>query len=179
MTKYLQIPAVLASLLYTWLYLIGNSWCFTFGLLSPLLFFIINREQKLYADMTLQVYYFAVTIYGWMHWGGSWEKAHWQWSTHLLFILSGLISTVFAARWLQKRTDATRPYLDSFITVFAIIGTWMMMNFVHENWLYFIVVNLLSIYLYFNRRLYWSAAMFLLYLAMSIDGYFELHIFAT
>jgi len=59
------------------------------------------------------------------------------------------------------------------------LATWLMMNFVHENWLYFIVLNAASIALYANRKLYKASLMFVLYLWMSVDAYWHLGFFGV
>lgn len=177
--KIIEIAAVLASLAYTFLYLNQSSWCFLFGILSPVLFLFLAWKKKIYADASLQIFYIAVTVYGFFQLDGAWEKLHWSWQAHLFFILQGMLVSLLAGLILRSKTDAQLPYLDSFVTTFAIIATWMMMNFVHENWLYFIAVNIASIILFSMRKLYLGAIMFVVYLLMSIDGYFELHIFGS
>ena len=143
------------------------------------MFLSLAWNKKIYADAALQVFYVAVTVYGFFQLDGAWSKNHWSTTTHIAFIFSGLIAALFSGYLLKRRTDAALPFLDSFTTVFAIIATWMMMNFVHENWLYFIVVNIASIILFSMRKLYLGAFMFVVYLLMAIDGYFELHIFGS
>lgn len=177
--KIIEIAAVAASLAYTYLYLNQNTWCFLFGLLSPLLFLSLAWKKKIYADAGLQIFYFGITIYGFFQLGSIWEKHHWSRETHLIYIIGGVLISLLAGMILRKKTDAQLPYLDSFVTTFAIIATWMMMNFVHENWLYFIAVNMTSIVLFSMRKLYLGALMFVVYLLMSIDGYFELQIFGS
>jgi nicotinamide mononucleotide transporter len=90
-----------------------------------------------------------------------------------LILISAILSFAFGY-FLQKKTDAQRPYLDSAIAVYAVAATWLMVNFVPENWLYFIIINAASIVLYSLRGLYFGTLMFVVYLLMSIDGYFEL-----
>ncbi|MFN0031347.1 MAG: nicotinamide riboside transporter PnuC [Flavobacteriales bacterium] len=175
--KWIEVLAVLCSLLYTFLYLHSSSWCFVFGLLSPLLFIFITLKKKIYADTTLQVFYVLITFYGIIHWGGEWPKEHWSAATHLVFVISGFALATLSGFWLRRNTDAALPFIDSFTTVYAVIATWMMMNFVHENWIYFMVINSTSMFIYFNRKLYWGVAMFFIYLLMSVDGYFELNLF--
>lgn len=169
-----EIVAVISNLLYTFFYLRQNPICFVFGLISPILFLLITFRVKLYADVLLQVFYFVITIYGIWQWGGEWKNIHISLESHLIYVIGGIITTIVLGYVLKKRTDAKMPFADSFATTFAIIGTWLMMNFVHENWLYFIVINTLSIYLFANRKLYWSACMFVIYLLMSIDGYWQM-----
>lgn len=172
-----EITAVVFNLLYTFFYLRQNPWCFLFGIISPLLFLIITFRAKLYADVLLQIFYFGITVYGFWNWGGEWKTNHITYLQNLLFFGGAVGLTFILGSVLRKNTDAKMPFTDSFVTSLAIVGTWLMMNFVHENWLYFILVNSISIFLFSRRKLYWSAIMFAIYLLMSIDGYFMLNWF--
>lgn len=177
MNRILEIAAVVLNLLYTILYLNGNSWCYLFGILGPCALIILCWRNKLYAEPLLQLFYIAFAIYGWLHVADSWTIIHWPLIKHIPFIFVGCGIAVIAGYILKKRTDAKLPYLDSVVTVFGIIGTWIMVNYIHENWLYFIAINAVSIYIYTKRKLYFGALMFLIYFMMAIDGYFELKIF--
>ncbi len=177
MNKIIEVLAVLLNLLYTILYLNGNSWCYLFGILGPLALMVLCFRNKLYAEPVLQLFYIGFAVYGWIHVQANWTMIHWPISRHIPLIFVGVIVAMALGYFLKKRTDAKLPYLDSVVTVFGIVGTWIMVNYVHENWLYFIVINAASIYIYTRRKLYFGALMFLLYLMMSIDGYFQLNIF--
>lgn len=173
----LEVAAVVFNLLYTLYYLRGDVWCYFFGIIGPILFVLLCYRKKLYAEPLLQVFYIGFAIYGWLTWGGEWRQEHWPFMQHLPYMLSGVLLSALAGHYLKKNTDAKLPYIDSFITVFGIIGMWVMVNYVHENWLYFILINGLSIYVYLRRRMYLGTAMFVLYFIMACDGYFKLGIF--
>ncbi len=172
--KILEACAVLFNLLYTLFYLRQHPICFVFGIAGPLLFIILTLQRKIYADTLLQVFYIAVTIYGIAQWGGEWRKEHWSLGTHIRLIIAATLFASLTAYLLKKYTDAKLPVIDSFNTAFAMLGTWLMMNFVHENWLYFIAVNLVSMIIFTKRKLFLSVGMFFVYLLMAIDGYWEL-----
>lgn len=175
--KILEVLAVVLNLLFTILYLNSNPWCYLFGILGPLMFILLCYRNKLYAEPVLQLFYIAFAVYGWMNQGEYWNIVHWPLEIHILYVLTGIVVAIAAGYFLKSRTDAQLPWLDSVVTVFGIIGTWMMVNYVHENWLYFIAINAVSIYIYKKRSLYFGMALFVFYLLMSIDGYFELKIF--
>jgi nicotinamide mononucleotide transporter len=114
-----------------------------------------------------------MAIYGYFNLGAEWRVEHWPFQKHIPFIIAGLFSTITIAFYLKKKTDARLPLPDTFTTVFAVIGTWLMMNYVHENWLYFIAINVVSLIIYPMRGMWLSGLMFAIYLLMAIDGYFE------
>lgn len=171
--RWLEIIAVIFNLLYTLLYLRDSQWCFLFGVLGPALLFILCKQKKIYADAGLQLVYIALALYGWWGSADGWQTQHFSVHTHLLLVLcAGGVAT--AVGFLLKRhTDAQLPFLDSMIATFSVVATALMMLFVPENWLYFIAINTLSIVLYFRRKLYWASFMFVIYLLLAIEGYFN------
>ena len=92
---------------------------------------------------------------------------------HLILLSGAVIGTVVLGVILKKNTDAMLPFLDAFTTVFSLAATWLMINMIHMNWLYWIVIDSVSIYLYAKRGLKLSSVLFLLYLLLALDGYFE------
>lgn len=169
-----EVIAVVFNLLFTFLYLHSNPWCYFFGIAGPLLFLWLCYSKKLYAEMVLQIVYTLLAVYGLLSLSANWQREEWTPTTHLLLIGSGVAAIILGGRGLKRYTDAKLPFLDSTTTVFGIIGTWVMMNYVHANWLYFIGVNALSIVLYARRGMWVGAGMFVIYLLMAIDGYFRL-----
>jgi nicotinamide mononucleotide transporter len=170
---WIEFFAVIFDLLFTYLYLKGIQWCYVFGILGPLFFIYLCYHKKLYAETFLQVFYIAMAVYGYFNMGDTWRTEHWSLRQQLPFITGGILATIAIAVYLRKKTDARLPLADTFTTVFAIIGTWLMMNYVHENWLYFIAINAVSLVVYPLRGMWLSSLMFLIYLLMAIDGYIE------
>ncbi len=170
---WIEFFAVIFNLLFTFLYLKGNASCYVFGVLGPLMFIYLCYSKKLYAETFLQVFYIAMAIYGYFNLGAEWRVEHWPIQKHIPYIIGGFLTTLAIAFYLKKKTDASLPLPDTFTTVFAVIGTWLMMNYVHENWLYFIAINVVSLFIYPMRGMWLSSLMFAIYLLMAIDGYFE------
>lgn len=173
--------AVVFNLLYTFLYLNSSAWCYVFGILGPALLILVSISRGLYADPLLQLFYIGMAIYGWWpsdHVSGELPIArHSSWQEHVPWIIAGLLSALLAGLLLKKFTSAKLPFLDSVVSAFGMIGTWWMVNYVHENWLYFMGINALFIYICFARKMYLASLMYIIYLWMSIDGFFELKFF--
>jgi nicotinamide mononucleotide transporter len=172
-----EIVAVVLNLLYTFFYLNSNPLCYLFGVLCPLVWMVLCFRKQLYAEPVLQFFYVAMSVYGYYNTGAVWQMTRWSYEMHVPYILVGILISIAAGFFLAKNTKAKLPYPDSVVTVFAIIGTWLMANYVHESWLYLMAINALSIVIYVRRKLFIGAAMFLLYLFMSVDGYFEFNWF--
>lgn len=177
--RILEALAVVLNLLYTFFYLRSEVWCYAFGIAGPAVFIYLCFQKQLFGEVALQCFYILFAFYGIFHWGGVWHTEHWTLNQHFPYIIVGSIAAAYFGYYLNKYTKAQLPFFDGFTTVFAIIGTWIMVHYIHENWIYFIVINALSIYMYSKREMWLSAAMFLLYLVMSLDGYFYLGLFTS
>ena len=144
------IHAFIGSTLFTWL-------CF---------------RRKIYAESFLQLFYMGMALYGYFSSQTLWEVSHWTLTENIPWIMLGAFIVYLTGRTL-KSTDAQTPYLDAFTTIYSLIATWLMVNFIHENWLYWMVIDAVSIVLYARRKMYFGALLFFIYLLMAIDGYVE------
>jgi len=174
MLKIIEIIAVVLSLLYTWLYLHGYPSCFFFGAVGSALFFYLCFKKKIYAETFLQLFYIGASVYGYLHFSEEWNMIHWSINEQLPWLVVACVAAFAIGYFLQKKTDAKLPWLDSTVTVFSILATILMVNYVHENWLYWIIIDATCIFIYLHRRLYFGAALFVIYLVMSVDGFFGL-----
>jgi nicotinamide mononucleotide transporter len=128
----------------------------------------------LYADIALQIFYILITIWGWLHLKTTWSEIDISIFTHLIAITSFLLLALIAGYWLRKRTNAALPYLDSMVTSFSILATILMMRGCPDNWIYFMVINFICIFLFANRKLYGISFLYFIYFLLAIEGYFHL-----
>ena len=169
--RLIEIVAVTLSVSYTWMYLKGYlPWAFIPAALGAGLFAYICWNKKIYAESALQVFYIGLAGLGLIGYGNDVTISG---LFHLILLSGAVIGTVVLGVILKKNTDAMLPFLDAFTTVFSLAATWLMINMIHENWLYWIVIDTVSIYLYAKRGLKLSSVLFLLYLLLALDGYFE------
>jgi nicotinamide mononucleotide transporter len=145
-------------------------WAFIPAALGAGLFAYICWNKKIYAESALQVFYIGLAGLGLIGYGNDVQISG---LFHLILLSGAVIGTVVLGVILRKTTDAMLPFLDAFTTVFSLAATWLMINMIHENWLYWIVIDTVSIYLYAKRGLKLSSVLFLLYLLLALDGYFE------
>ena len=89
-----------------------------------------------------------------------------------LIILIGAILTFFMGFYFTTYTDSQMPIVDSFTTVFSVISTYMVTKKVLGNWLYWIVIDAVSVYLYYSRDLHLTSLLFVVYTIIAIFGYF-------
>jgi nicotinamide mononucleotide transporter len=167
--------AVVSNLLFTILYLNQNEWAFFMGIAGPLLLIVLSWKEKLYAEPVLQGVYILSAIVGWFNVQSGWEQLQLNTAQHiLLFTLSIALAFIWGLS-LKRFTKANFPKLDALTASLGMVATWLMMYQVHACWLYLMAVNLLSIFIYFRRRLFIAAWIFVLYFIMSVDGYFQMH----
>jgi nicotinamide mononucleotide transporter len=95
----------------------------------------------------------------------------WPWQRHLVAVATILLASVVSGALLAHYTDAAFPYADSFTTWGAIVTTWMVARKILENWLYWFVIDSVSVFLYISRELYLTAGLFMLYLVLVVVGF--------
>ncbi|MFZ6050857.1 nicotinamide riboside transporter PnuC [Halocola ammonii] len=171
--KVLEILAVIFGLAYTYLYAIEVVWCWPFAILGSSIFVYLCYVRRIYAESFLQLFYVLMAFYGYFSTSGEFERTYWTVGNHLLLIGTAAVINVGLGYFLKRQTDSALPFLDAFTTVFSIFATWVMVNYVHENWLYFIVIDAVSVWLYYKRKLYYGAILFVIYTVISILAYFH------
>ena len=174
-TKFVEGCAVVFSLAYTWMYLKGYlPEGYILAGLGAGLFAYLCWEKKIYAESALQLFYIGMAIYGYNLISEDGASSQiFSLYTHAQWLSIATLGTVLLGLFLKHSTDASLPYLDAFTTIFSIVATWLMINLVHDNWLYWIIIDSVSIYLYAKRGLKLGSVLFALYLLIALDGYFE------
>ena len=173
----LETLAVALGIGYLLLAMRESSLCWYCAFLSTALYVWIFGDVSLYMESALNVYYMAMAIYGWLQWqrGGADKSGvniiRWTARQHILGVAIILAASVTSGYLLSSNTAAKLPYLDSFTTWASVFTTIMVAQKVLENWLYWIVINSVSIYLYIDRGLDQTAAMFFLYLVLATIGF--------
>jgi nicotinamide mononucleotide transporter len=152
----------------------GNPWCWMFALAGSGIFVYLCFTTRIYAESALHVFYVLMAIYGYLHMDSDWTRQEWNWGQHMLLILIGAILSVALYYVLTRFTSAMLPLTDAFTTAFSLVATWAMVNYVHENYLYWIVIDAVSVYLYWKRHLYFGAALYAVYCVLVTCAYFEL-----
>lgn len=174
----MELAAALLSLAYLVLAMRENSLCWYCAFFGTAIYIWIFGGVKLYMDSLLNVYYLVMAVYGWYQWRRGGESHHgltissWRMRHHLFALLGVLLLSVISGYLLKANTDAQWPYLDSFTTWGSVLTTYMVARKILENWLYWIIVDGVSIYLYLDRALYFTAALFAIYLVLVVIGYF-------
>lgn len=176
-TSRLEIISVIFGLAYIVLAARENSWCWPAAFIGTGTAILLFWDASLLMESGLNLYYLAMAVFGWWQWrkggakGGTLAISSWKVKEHLLAISIIVLLTIASGALLASKTSAALPYLDSFTTWAAVLTTWMVACKILQNWLYWIVIDALSIYLYMERGLYLYALLFLLYVFIAVFGY--------
>ena len=165
--------AVFFSLLYVILAAQENIWCWGAALISVSLYTYICYTAKLFPETGLQIFYLIMAIIGYLTWNKKSKEKIKEWSEfkHLIIITLGALFSFIMGFYFFTYTDSVMPIIDSFTTVFSIIATYMVVKKVLGNWLYWIVIDLLSVYMYFHRDLHLTSLLFVAYTTIAVYGY--------
>ena len=171
----IETIAVILSVLYVILATKQNIWCWAAAGISVALYIYICFSAELFPETGLQVFYLIMAFYGYYNWTKKEQDlqiTQWSAGKHLTLIITGAIITFLMGFYFTTYTSAKMPIADSFTTVFSVIATYMIAKKVLSNWLYWIVIDAVSIYLYFSRDLHLSSLLFIAYTIIAVLGYF-------
>ncbi|WP_448211664.1 nicotinamide riboside transporter PnuC [Colwellia sp. MEBiC06753] len=173
----MELVAVLSALAYVVFAARESIWCWPAALLSTTLYTIIFYDVYLWMDSLLQLYYFVMAIYGWYCWnqrndaldGKDINKLPLK--NHLKPLVWLAVISCGVGYLMANYTPTTFPYVDAATTVYAIYATYLVTQKVLENWLYWIVIDFVSIYVYLEKGLTPTAMLFVIYVVIAFIGY--------
>ena len=174
----MQWAAFTSSIIYVWLAAKENIWCWFFGLIGVILYFFIFIEVGLFSDACLQVFYALMSVYGWVIWrkglteGKERKISKWQIRYHLLALGIGIIIALGLGLFWDSM-GAALPYIDAFTTSFSIIATLMVAWKILENWIYWIIIDLVCIGVYIHREIYLTSILFFIYCVIACLGWMK------
>lgn len=175
----LEIIAVILGVINVTLVVLRSIWNYPFGIVMVSLYAVIFYQTKLYSDALLQIFFFVVQIYGWW----SWQRARAETGEVRVELLSNtarigwvvaLIALTIAWGWMMDtRTDAHFPYWDGAIAMMSVAAQILMSRRYLENWILWILVDVLAVGLYWVKDLKLTSALYVVFLALSIWGFEE------
>ncbi len=195
-TSIIEWLAVVSGTIYLGLLTRKNILCWYFALASSLLYVYLCFIAHLYLETLLQLFYAFMAVVGWYIWftektEGQLQKSteikdkpintkpikielpirEWSLKFHLFnILLSALISLVLGYIF-ANYTKQLNPYVDAFTTVFSLSTTYMVAKRILSNWIYWIVIDFVSIFLYYDRGYSLSSLLYLIYTIMAFSGF--------
>lgn len=178
--SYWEIIAALLSIFYISLAIKQNIWCWIAAFFSTLIYSILFFDATLLMSSFLNAYYLIMAIYGWYSWKirNNYKDSNLKISTlnlsvnaKIIVVLS--IISIVLGYYMTNYTNASYAYLDSTITIFSLVATYMMTKKILDNWIYWIIIDSAAIYLYFKKEFYVTSILFLIYTILAFLAYME------
>ena len=176
----LEIVAVFFGFLSVWFSKQNIIWVFPTGMISTAIFVYLLLKWSLLGDMMINGYYFIMSLYGWYIWTRKVDANHStpiskttlnekKWS-FFIFILTLLF--VFLVYKIFDTWNSWTAYIDTLTTAIFFVGMWLMAKRKIENWIYWIIGDVISVPLYFYKGLTFTSFQYLLFTIIAIFGYF-------
>ncbi len=177
----LEIVAMIFGLLSVWYAKKDNILVFPTGLVSTSIYVYLLWKWVLWGDMMINGYYFIMSIYGWYHWtrkkGDVVEFpisviSRTEKRMSLIIFIFTVTFVVLVYHYFDKFTT-WYAYVDTFLTGIFLVGMWLMAKRKIENWIYWIIGDIISIPLYFSKGFTFTSFQYLIFTIVAIYGYLE------
>jgi nicotinamide mononucleotide transporter len=168
----IEVVAVIAAIAYLLLAIRQNILCWFFALVSTAIYVALFIDAKLYMESLLNGFYFVMALYGWYFWraGGDRNSSvpviRWPLSVHAAAVAVIAVVSLVCGALLDNYSDAAYPYVDSLTTFSAIWATFLVARKVLENWWYWLMIDAVSVVLYWARDLQLTSLLFVAYVAL-------------
>ncbi len=182
-TTWLELIAVFFGIMSVWFARQANLLVYPTGIISTVIYMYITFTIQLYADMGINFFYTTMSIYGWYVWTRRDDQQRVRpirWNTKKqqatgIALIPVLYVVIFALLYVFKQDDPEYmqsyiPYVDSFTTSIFLIGMYFMARKKIENWIYWIVGNVVSVPLYFVKGLVFTSFQFAVFLVLAVLG---------
>ena len=175
----LEHIAVACGLANIYLTVRQNIWAWPIGVVMVSLYLFIFFNAKLYSDAGLQIFFLVMQFYGWYHW----TRGPVEHATSLspvtrltrrgwgMTAAGSVAGTAVLGTTMGRLTDAALPYPDAFTTVLSVIAQFQLTRKILDNWILWIVADVVYIGVYTSKALYWTAALYCVFLVLCVKGY--------
>ena len=176
--KTIEVLSAVCNLLYIVLLMKEKIACWAFGIAGSALGALLMFHSKLYSETILYLFYVMVGIYGWDVWHTKGLEKHfkiirWGIRPHIYTTGAGLFGALLLGWFFSRYTDADYPWIDAHTTAFAFVASYMQAHKVLSSWIFWIVINAVSVWMYGRKDLDFYSGQMVLYFLLSIWGYWE------
>ncbi len=177
----IEITAVVLGVLNVGLIIRRSIWNYPFGIVMVSLYAWIFFQAKLYSDSLLQIYFFCMQLYGWWFWArgkadaGEVVVRRLPVSQYSVYIIIAIVGIAGWGTAMARFTDASLPYPDATIAVLSMIAQFLMAKRYLENWVLWVVVDVVAIAVFLYKDLEPTALLYLIFLIMATTGLFVWH----
>ena len=172
----LEIIAAIAGAISVFLSARQNIWSWPTAIVNVSLYTFIFYRSGLYSDMGLQVVYLTLSVYGWYQWlrgGAGHTPLKVSRASGRMWAVSAVAGLVFwVALWqlTARLPGVSLPWLDSGLTTLSLVAQWMMTRKVLENWILWILADIVYVPMYLYKELYVTAGLYAVFLVLAIMG---------
>ncbi|MDM8535444.1 nicotinamide riboside transporter PnuC [Desulfobacterales bacterium HSG17] len=184
--SYIEFIGTIFYLWSVWLISRKNMLTWPIGIISVIIFFFLFYQIQLYSDAIEQLYYLGASIYGWWYWKKDIQNQDddikviisrgkliisWAVSTLVLSIITSFfmqrIHLIFPAVFPEP---ASYPFIDALTTIMSFSAMFLMAQKRIESWVYWILVDIIGIWLYYVKDVKFLSLLYVILLAMAING---------
>lgn len=175
----LEIIAVIFGFLSVWYSKNNKIWVYPTGMVSTLIFVYLLLKWSLLGDMMINAYYFIMSVYGWYIWTRKVDATHVTPISRTtskekltsVFIFIGTLIFVFIVYNYFNKWTSWVAYVDTVTTAIFFVGMWLMAKRKIENWIYWIIGDIISVPLYFYKGFTFTSFQYLIFTFIAISGY--------
>ncbi len=177
---FFEIVAVIFGLLSVWFSKNNNILVYPTGMISTSIFTYLLFKWGLLGDMMINAYYFIMSIYGWYIWTRKKNNivtpiskiSNYEKKISLFIFISSLIFVYGIYNYFDKWGSLT-SYIDNITTAIFFVGMWLMAKRKIENWVFWIIGDVISVPLYFYKGLTFTSLQYFIFTIIAISGYYS------
>mgnify|MGYP001317887609 FL=1 len=177
---FFEIVAVIFGLLSVWFSKNNNILVYPTGMISTSIFTYLLFKWGLLGDMMINAYYFIMSIYGWYIWTRKKNNivtpiskiSNYEKKISLFIFISSLIFVYGIYNYFDKWGSLT-SYIDNITTAIFFVGMWLMAKRKIENWIFWIIGDIISVPLYFYKGLTFTSLQYFIFTIIAISGYYS------
>lgn len=175
----LEIIAVIFGFLSVWYSKQNKILVFPTGMISTLIFVYLLLKWELLGDMMINAYYFIMSVYGWYFWTKKVDQTHVtpistttikEKQASIVIFIATLIFVFIVYKTFDKWTNWV-AYVDALTTAIFFVGMWLMAKRKIENWIFWIIGDIISVPLYFYKGFTFTSLQYLGFTVIAIYGY--------
>ena len=175
----LEVIAIIFGFLSVWFSKQNKIWVFPTGMISTAIFVYLLLKWELLGDMMINAYYFIMSVYGWYIWTRKVDETHVtpisktnlkEKQIAIAIFFATLLFVFVVYKYFDKWTSWV-AYADTFTTAIFFVGMWLMAKRKIENWLFWILGNIISVPLYFYKGLTFTSFQYFGFTFIAIFGY--------
>ena len=177
----LELTAVIFGLLSVWFAKKDNIWVFPTGIINTVIYTYLLWKWSLLGDMMINFYYAVISIYGWYHWTRKKDDVlefpisrmtFYEKKVSVVLFIGTVLFVIAVYTFFDKFTHFI-SYIDTLVTGIFFVGMWLMARRKIENWILWIVGDIISIPMYFVKGYSFTSIQYLIFTIIAVFGYLE------